>query len=333
MSKKPQRVLITGGAGYIGSHLADTLLARGYQVLVLDNLSTGSLDNIRHNLEREDYEFLNASILERDVVDEMVRASDLVFHLAATVGVKHVMEDPLQGVMTNVTGTEHVIQACWRHMKRLLVASTSEVYGKTTKFPFEEDDDRVLGPTSVHRWSYATSKAIDEHIAFAYAAKGLPVSVVRYFNSYGPRIDEKGYGSVVANFTRQAIAGDPLTVHGDGNQSRCFTFVEDTVEGTFRAGTMAEAIGRVYNIGNTEETSIRELAEKVIDLTGSSSEVQTIPYGDVFPKGFEDTHRRLPSIERAKAELSWEPTVPLSEGLPRTIEWCRSTFAVAGNGA
>jgi UDP-glucose 4-epimerase len=241
MTKRPQRVLITGGAGYIGSHLADLLLSRGYEVLVLDNLSTGSLDNIRHNLDREDYEFLNASILEADVVDEMVRASDLVFHLAATVGVKHVMEDPLQGVMTNVAGTENVIQACWRHMKRILIASTSEVYGKTTKFPFEEDDDRVLGPTSVHRWSYATSKAIDEHIAFAYADKGLPVSVVRYFNSYGPRIDEQGYGSVVANFTRQAIAGDPLTVHGDGQQSRCFTFIEDSVEGTFLAGTLPAA--------------------------------------------------------------------------------------------
>ncbi len=211
-------------------------------------------------------------------------------------------------------------------MKRLLIASTSEVYGKTTKFPFEEDDDRVLGATSVHRWSYATSKAIDEHIAFAYAAKGLPVSIIRYFNSYGPRIDEGGYGSVVANFTRQAFAGEPLTVHGDGKQSRCFTFVTDTVDGTIRAGTMDAAIGRVYNLGNPEETNILQLAERILEVTQSQSEIIHIPYEKAFPIGFEDTRRRLPCNKRAQAELDWVPKVPLSEGLPRTIQWCRESF-------
>jgi UDP-glucose 4-epimerase len=326
--KAKKHVLITGGAGYIGSHLADTLLCRGYRVFVVDNLSTGKLDNIRHCLDREDYEFLNGNILDADLMDRLVRQADLVFHLAATVGVKHVVEDPLLGVMTNVTGSENVISACWRHMKRVLLASTSEVYGKTQKFPFEEEDDRVLGSTSVHRWSYATAKAIDEHIAFAYADKGLPVSIVRYFNSYGPRIDEKGYGSVVANFTRQALIGEPLTVHGDGAQSRCFTFVEDTVEGTIRAGTKDEAIGRVYNLGTTEETTVLALAHKVIEITGSDSEIIRIPYEEAFGKGFEDTQRRLPCIRRARSELGWEPRIPLEEGLPRTIEWCRKTFSV-----
>lgn len=323
-----KRVLITGGAGYIGSHLADTLLERGYRVFVVDNLSTGKLDNIRHCLGRDDYEFLNASILDADLMDDLVRQNDLVFHLAATVGVKHVVEDPLLGVTTNVAGSENVISACWRHMKRILIASTSEVYGKTQKFPFEEDDDRVLGSTSVHRWSYATSKAIDEHIAFAYADKGLPVSIVRYFNSYGPRIDEKGYGSVVANFTRQALAGEPLTVHGDGNQSRCFTYITDTVEGTIRAGTMDQALGRVYNIGTTEETRILDLAEAILEMTGSKSEIVQIPYEKAFGAGFEDTQRRLPSMDRARQELDWEPRTPLTEGLPRTIDWCKESFSV-----
>ena len=327
-STKPskRRALITGGAGFLGSHLADSLLERGFQVFVLDNLSTGKIDNIRHNLERDDYEFLNASILEAPLIDELVRGTDYVFHLAATVGVKHVVEDPLLGVMTNVAGSENVMNACWRHMKRVLIASTSEVYGKTRKFPFEEDDDRLLGSTRVHRWSYATSKAIDEHIAFAFADKGLPVSVVRYFNSYGPRIDERGYGSVVANFTRQALKGEPLTVHGKGEQSRCFTFVSDTIEGTVLAGTRPEAIGRVYNLGQTEETSVLELAQRIIDITGSTSEVQFVPYDEAFPKGFEDTPRRLPSIERAARELGWAPQVPLAEGLPATVEWCRRSF-------
>lgn len=326
MTKKPISVLITGGAGFIGSHLADVLLERGCQVTVLDNLSTGKIENLRHNLGRAGYELINASILDQELVDELVRRVDLVFHLAATVGVKHVVEDPLKGVLTNVAGTENVMKACWRYFKRVVLASTSEVYGKTRKFPFEEDDDRVLGATSVHRWSYATSKAIDEHIAFAYADKGLPVSIVRYFNSYGPRIDERGYGSVVAMFLRQALSGAPLTLHGDGEQSRCFTFIADTVEGTIRAGTRDEAIGRVYNIGTTEETRIKDLAALILRLTESRSPIVSIPYEQVFGRGFEDTTRRLPSIERARRELGWSPTVSLEDGLPRTITWCRERY-------
>lgn len=322
------RILITGGAGYIGSHLADTLLARGHKVTVLDNLSTGKIENISQNLGRPDFEFRNSTILDAQVVDELVHASDLVFHLAATVGVKNVVRKPLEGVLTNVTGTEHVLASCWKYWKRVVLASTSEVYGKTSKFPFEEDDDRVLGATSVHRWSYSTAKAIDEHMAFAYADKGLPVSMVRYFNSYGPRIDARGYGSVVAQFTRQALAGEPLTIHGDGKQSRCFTFISDTVEATIRAGTRPEAVGRVYNVGTTEETTITELAQLILDVTESKSQLSHVSYEEVFGKGFEDTSRRLPSIERAKAELDWQPAVPLREGLPRTIDWCRATFDI-----
>lgn len=319
-------ILITGGAGYIGSHLADALLGQGYAVTVLDNLSTGKAANVRHLFSHERFEMVTGSILEADLVEDLVHSHDVVFHLAATVGVKYVVEEPLKGVITNVQGSENVLSACYRHMRRVLLASTSEVYGKTTKFPFEEEDDRVLGPTSVHRWSYATSKAIDEHIAFAYADRGLPVSIVRYFNSYGPRIDERGYGSVVANFTRQALAGEPLTIHGEGKQSRCFTFVEDTVRGTILAGLEDAAIGRVYNLGTTEETTILDLAEKIRRLTESKSEIRHISYDEAFGKGFEDTHRRLPCIDRAKQELGWEPQVGLDEGLPKTIEWCRAWY-------
>ncbi len=328
VTQRQPRALLTGGAGYIGSHLADALLAEGYRVSVLDNLSTGRLANIRHVLGTAEYEFVNGSILDSETVDEMVRQADLVFHLAATVGVKHVVEDPLTGVLTNVRGTENVLGSCWRYLKRVVLASTSEVYGKTQKFPFQEEDDRVFGATSVHRWSYATSKAVDEHIAFAYADKGLPVSIVRYFNSYGPRIDERGYGSVVANFTRQALRGEPLTVHGDGSQSRCFTYIDDTVRGTILAGVTEAAVGRVYNLGTTEETSILELARKIVALTESGSEVASVPYAEVFGRSFEDTPRRLPSIERARSELGWVPEVPLSEGLARTIAWCRETFSL-----
>jgi UDP-glucose 4-epimerase len=201
------------------------------------------------------------------------------------------------------------------------VASTSEVYGKTAKVPMQEDDDRVLGPTTVHRWSYSTAKAIDEHLAFAYAAHQLPVVIVRYFNSYGPRLDERGYGSVVANLLRQALAGEPLTVHGDGNQSRCFTYIDDTVRGTLLAAFTSEAEGLVFNLGATRETTIGKLAERIKRAVDSSSEIRFTPYENYYGPGFEDTRRRVPDITRAREILDWEPQVELEDGLARTIKW------------
>ena len=317
------RVLVTGGAGYIGSHLVDSLCEAGHEVSVLDNLSTGRAANLAGRLD--EVRFVNGSILDADLVDAEVEAAQLVFHLAAAVGVRHIVVDPLNSLLTNTRGTENVLGACFRYWRKVVVASTSEVYGKTSKVPMCEDDDRVLGPTTVHRWSYSTAKAIDEHLAFAYAANKLPVVIVRYFNSFGPRLDERGYGSVVANFLRQATEGEPLTVHGDGQQSRCFTYVDDTVRGTMLAGFTPEAEGLVFNLGATRETTILELAEMIKEAVGSDAPVAPTSYESYYGPGFEDTRRRVPDVARAREILDWEPQVSLEEGLTRTIEWWQKT--------
>lgn len=319
------RTLVTGGAGYIGSHLVDALLGLGHDVTVLDDLSTGSRSNIVRHLDAGTIDFVEGSILDPATVDQYVSASELVFHLAAAVGVKFIVEEPLTSLLTNTRGTEIVLGSCHRHGVRVLLASTSEVYGKTSKVPFEEDDDRVLGPTTIHRWGYSTAKAFDEHLALAYADKGLEVSIVRYFNSYGPRLDPRGYGSVVANFIRQSIAGEPITVHGDGRQTRCFTYVDDTVAGTVAAGITDAAMGRVINLGTTEETAIGDLATTIRDMIGSKSEIRYVPYEDYYGAGFEDTRRRVPDIDRASSLLRWKPEVQMQDGLERTIAWWRET--------
>ena len=318
------RVLVTGGAGYIGSHLVDLLLASNHEVTVIDNLSTGKIANLAHCIE--DIRFINGSILDQPLIEREVERCQLVFHLAAAVGVRHIVDRPLESLLTNSRGTENVLEACFKYWRKVLVASTSEVYGKTAKVPMSEDDDRVLGSTKVHRWGYSTAKALDEHLAFAYAAHGLPVSVVRYFNSYGPRIDPRGYGSVVASFIGSALSGQPINVHGDGSQTRCFTYVDDTARGTFLAGFREEGEGTVVNLGNPVETSIRELAQEICTLVGSSSSLNFIPYEQYYGKGFEDTKRRVPDASRAKALLDWEPTVDLATGLARTLEWWKQTY-------
>jgi len=318
------RVLVTGGAGYIGSHLVDRLLTEGHEVSILDNLSTGKIQNIEHCLDR--VRFTNGSILDEALVESEVARAELVFHLAAAVGVHHIVNAPLEGLITNSRGTENVLAACFKHWRRIMVASTSEVYGKTPKVPMSEDDDRVLGPTKIHRWGYSTAKALDEHLALAYHAHGLPVSIVRYFNSFGPRIDPRGYGSVVAHFISQALAGDVITVHGDGQQSRSFTFVDDTVAGTYLVGTEPDAIGRIYNIGNPHETTIIELAETIRAAVGSSSDIVTTSYESYYGAGFEDTRRRVPDVSRAHKELGWQPLVSLEDGLERTFQWWKATY-------
>jgi nucleoside-diphosphate-sugar epimerase len=317
------RILLTGGAGYIGSHLVDALCEEGHTVRVLDDLSTGKASNLADRLD--EIHLVNGSVLDAQLVDSEVEQAQVVIHLAATVGVRHIVEDPLAAILTNTRGTEHVLAACHRYWRKVVVASTSEVYGKTAKVPMQEDDDRVLGPTTVHRWSYSTAKAIDEHLALAYAAHQLPVVILRYFNSYGPRLDERGYGSVVANLLRQALAGEPMTVHGDGNQSRCFTYIDDTVRGTLLAAFTPEAEGLVLNLGATRETTIRELAELISRAVGSTSEIRLTPYADYYGPGFEDTRRRVPDITRAHEILDWEPRVELEDGLAQTIEWWQKT--------
>jgi UDP-glucose 4-epimerase len=317
------RVLVTGGAGYIGSHVVDRLLTLGHAVTVLDDLSTGNVANLARS--RSEINFVENSILNEKLVNKLVRRADTVFHLAAGVGVEHIVEKPLAALITNTRGAENVIEACVKHEKRLLLASTSEIYGKTSTMPMSEDHDRVLGSTTVPRWGYSTAKAIDEHLALAYAQHGLRMSVVRYFNSFGPRLDPRGYGSVVANLMRQALDNEPLTVHGDGTQTRCFTYIDDTVEGTLRAGLDEKAEGIIFNIGNDHETSINELASLVIEMIGSRSTVRHVSYEERYGKGFEDTKRRVPDVRRAADMLGFRATVELRDGLARTLQWWRQT--------
>jgi UDP-glucose 4-epimerase len=312
-------ILVTGGAGFIGSHLVAKLIADGNHVTVLDNLSTGNLSNLTP--VASDITFIKGDILDADLVESEVRRAELVYHLAAAVGVGNIMANPLESIITNTTGTEHVLRSCHRHSARVVLASTSEIYGKTPKLPMMEDDDRILGSTAISRWSYSTSKALDEHLAFAFATEGLRVSIVRYFNSYGPHLDEKGYGSVIANFIRQARDGDPLTVHGDGLQTRCFTFVADTVRGTMLAGTKDEALGSVFNIGSNFEISIADLARLIVGKTKSSSPITNVSYEQRYGTSFEDTRRRVPSLDRAQNVLGYSPTIDLAEGLDRTLAW------------
>ena len=324
----PNSVLVTGGAGFIGSHLVDRLVTDGHEVTVLDDLSTGSSDNLTAHGRDSKVKFVRGSVLDATLVDELVSASPLMFHLAAAVGVRNIVQDPLGSLLTNVNGTEHVLAAATRYGSRVLLASTSEVYGRSDQVPFREDGVRILGPTSVHRWSYATAKALDEHLAFAYLDRGLKVSVVRYFNSYGPRIRQSGYGSVIARFAWQALNGHALTVHGDGQQTRCFTYVSDTVEGTIRAGTNDKAIGSVFNVGTSHEVTILELAREVRSILRSDSEIRLEPYETDYPKGFEDTRRRVPDVTRAREVLGFEARVGFADGLARTLEWCRQNYEV-----
>jgi UDP-glucose 4-epimerase len=317
------RTLVTGGAGYIGSHLVDRLVHLGHEVAVIDDLSTGNLANL--TAVRGDIQFVEATILDADITDALVADADIVFHLAAAVGVGHIIEQPLRSLVINTKGAENVIAACVKHDRKLLLASTSEIYGKTAKMPMSEDDDRVLGSTTIARWGYSTAKAIDEHLALAHAEHGLRMSIVRYFNSYGPRLDPRGYGSVVANLMRQAIDNEPLTVHGDGSQTRCFTYVDDTVEGTLRAALDLRGEGQIFNVGNDHETSIIDLATTIIAMTGSSSAVQHISYEQRFGKGFEDTKRRIPDVQRARTVLDFNAGVSLQDGLQRTLAWWRAT--------
>ena len=314
------RVLITGGAGFVGSHLAETLLERGDEVFVIDDLSTGSIDNIAHLKTHPKFHYTIDTITNEPVLAELIDRCDTVVHLAAAVGVKLIVEAPVRTIETNVHGTEVVLKLANKKKKLVLIASTSEVYGKSASVPFREDADLVLGPTSKHRWAYACSKMIDEFLALAYwKERKLPVIVVRLFNTVGPRQTGQ-YGMVVPNFVRQALAGEPITVFGDGAQSRSFTYVGDVVRAMVALINEPKAVGHVFNIGNGAEISIGDLAAKIKNMTASRSPIVTIPYDQAYEAGFEDMPRRVPDISKIRALVGYEPTVHLDDILTRVIE-------------
>lgn len=325
-------VLITGGAGFIGSHLADRLLALRHRVLVIDDLSTGRLKNIEHLLVHPAFHFARASITNELVLDRLASRADIIVHLAAAVGVKLVVERPVHTIETNVAGTDAVLKVAHRYGCRVLVASTSEVYGKGVKLPFAESDDVLLGATDKSRWGYAASKMVDEFLALAYhRERDLPVVVIRFFNTVGPR-QTGHYGMVIPRLMRQAIKNEPLTVYGDGTQRRCFGDVADAVDAVLRLMEHPDAPGKVFNVGNgREEISIVELARRIRTLTGSSSEIVFVPYSEAYAPGFEDMERRVPDTHRIESMTGWQPRVSLTTTLARVQQYILESEQLVGD--
>jgi UDP-glucose 4-epimerase len=318
------RALITGGAGFIGSHLTEALLAEGHQVLILDNLSTGSINNIRHLKGTPGFEYHIDTITNEPLLAELIDRADVVFHFAAAVGVKLIVEQPVHTIETNVHGTEIVLRHANKKKKLVVIASTSEVYGKSEDVPFREDADLVLGPTPKHRWAYACSKAIDEFLALAYwKERKLPVIIVRFFNTVGPRQTGQ-YGMVIPNFVRQALAAEPITVFGDGTQTRSFTHVADVVRALLALVQKPDAIGQVINIGSTQEVTIRDLAERVRQKAESRSVIKLVPYDEAYESGFEDMPRRVPDLTKVAAMIGYQPRYNLDDILEQVIEYFRA---------
>jgi UDP-glucose 4-epimerase len=318
------RFLITGGAGFVGSHLSEALLAQGHEVFVVDDLSTGSIDNIAHLKSAPGFHYTVDTVFNDSLTAELVDRADVVFHLAAAVGVKLIVERPVHTIECNVHGTEVVLRHANKKKKLVVIASTSEVYGKSVQVPFREDADLVLGATTKHRWAYACSKMLDEFLALAYwKERKLRTIVVRLFNTVGPRQTGQ-YGMVLPNFVRQALAGQPITVFGDGTQSRSFTYVGDVVRGLIGLVQEPRAVGQVFNIGNVEEVSIRGLAERVKAATGSASPIVTIPYEQAYEAGFEDMPRRVPDLAKIHDLIGYAPQVALDEIIARVVDDFRS---------
>lgn len=315
--------LITGGAGFIGSHLAEKLLGQGAQVTIIDNLSTGRFENIAHLTGNPNFRYAIEDIRHAAVMDRLVSECDVIFHLAAAVGVFAIVHSPIDTLEINVGGTEIVLQTARRYRKKVLIASTSEVYGKGVRVPFNEDDDRILGPTTKSRWSYAASKELDEFLALAYhKAVDLPITIFRLFNTVGPR-QVGNYGMVVPRFVRWALNREPIQVYGDGQQSRCFGNVHDVVDAIVRLGQSDAANGQVFNIGSNEEITIHDLALHVKERTGSHSEIELIPYDQAYEAGFEDMRRRVPDISKIKSVTGWQPTTPLDTTIDQIIEYLK----------
>ena len=317
------KALITGGAGFVGSHLSEYLLGEGWQVQIIDDLSTGSLDNVQHLMDHEDFSYAIDTIMNETVLDRLASRCDIIFHLAAAVGVELIVKEPLHTIQTNVGGTDAVLRVAARYRRRVLITSTSEVYGKSANIPFSEEDDTVSGPTIKQRWAYACSKAIDEFAAFAAAREhGIPVHVVRLFNTVGPRQTGR-YGMVIPRFVRQALANEPITVYGDGKQSRCFANVSDIVGALVKLVQCQESEGQVVNLGSQEEISIAELAERVKTQLNSQSEIIYIPYNEAYEAGFEDMLRRGPCLDKANRLIGYKPTIKLNETIQQVADFAR----------
>jgi len=314
------RALVTGGAGFIGSHLAEELLNRNQEVWVLDDLSTGSLENITHLTGLERFHFVEGAITDSSLLADLVGRVDVIYHLAAAVGVRLIIEKPVETIETNIRGTEILLQSARVGYKKVIVASTSEVYGKNEKAPFSEDHDLVFGSTIKSRWSYGCSKAIDEFLALAYWRQWkLPVVIVRFFNTVGPRQTGR-YGMVIPTFAAQALAGEPITVFGDGNQSRCFTYVTDAVGAVATLSECPEAVGEVFNVGSTEELTMNELALRIKQLARSASEIVHVPYHEAYEEGFEDMQRRVPDISKIRRAIGYAPSVTTDQMLTAVID-------------
>lgn len=315
------RILITGGAGFIGSHLAEELINRGNEVFVLDNLSTGLIHNIEHLEENPRFHCYIDSVEHQELTEQLIKQCDQVYHLAAAVGVKLIVQNPTQTIETNISGTDTVLRLASRYRKKVLITSTSEVYGKNSKSEFSENDDSVIGPPNKHRWAYAASKSVDEFLALAYwHEKRLPVVVARLFNTVGAR--QRGqYGMVIPRFVSQALSNTPITVYGDGEQSRCFLYVKDCVSALIKLMDAKESVGEVFNIGNPNEISMNDLAKLIKEKTGSDSEIKHIPYDQAYEKGFEDMQRRVPNISKINKVVGFKPEKELPEILNEVIKY------------
>ncbi len=312
-------ILITGGAGFIGSHLAEKLLEMGHSVSVIDNLSTGEFSNIRHLVKNNNFSYTINSVLNKDVLENLIVKVNQIYHLAAAVGVKYIIDNPLLSLRTNIGGTENVFELANRYKKKVLLASTSEIYGKSNNVPFKEEDDRLLGSTHITRWSYSSAKAIDEFLALAYyREKKLPVVIVRCFNTVGPRQTGQ-YGMVIPTFVKNALLDHPLTIYGDGKQTRCFADVDDVVDGMIKLMNIKKAEGKIFNIGNDKDISIEELAKKIKKMTNSKSKIEYIKYEDAYEEGFEDMRQRKPDLSKIKKFLDFKPNYNLGKILERII--------------
>lgn len=327
------KILITGGAGFVGSHLADKLWSQGHEITIIDDLSTGRYANVAHLEGRERFQLIIGTILNEGLMERLIRSSDKVFHMASAVGVKLIMEQPVKTIETIFHGTDIVLKYCSRYRKKVLVPSTSEVYGKSTQVPFSEDNDILKGSTSKHRWAYACAKELDEFMALAHFKETqLPVVVIRLFNTVGPRQTGQ-YGMVVPNFIKAALQNKPIPIHGDGTQSRCFGHVSDVVEGLVKAIETPDCFGQVMNLGNPEEVSIKELAERIIAATGSKSKIEYIPYEVAYGAGFEDMQRRVPDISKAKRLIGFQPTRTLDNIITDVVNEFRDVLKTESAGA
>lgn len=313
--------LVTGAAGFIGSHICTELLARGNKVWGIDDLSKGRIENIAHLFSSPSFNFIQGSLAQKEILFELISEVEVIYHLAAVVGVKRYVEDPAKVIEVNVCQTHELLQEAWKLGKKIIFASTSEIYGKNNRVPFREDADRVYGPSFADRWCYAVSKSAAEHLCLHYARRGLPVVVVRYFNVYGPRAESSPYGGVATRFIKQALSNEPLTVHGDGSQTRCFTYIDDIVQGTLEAGARPEAEGRFFNLGSRRETSILELAQLILSLSGKKGKILFQPHEEFYGPNYEDIPRRVPDLDAAEKILNFRPKVSLEEGLEKTIKW------------